>query len=57
MKKEIFSFTKDYMESIAQASLFAYQRDERAIEASDILFGIWKYTQKHPFKDFFWKFL
>lgn len=25
--------------------------------SSDVLFGVWKYTQKYEFKTFFWKFI
>lgn len=57
MKKDIFSFTKDYMECIAQAWLFTYQRDDRTIEDTDVLFGVWRYTKKQSFNDFFRKFL
>lgn len=53
----MFSFTKDYMACVAHASLFTYQRDERVMDANDALFGVWQFTQKHPFKTMFWKFL
>ena len=37
MNKKLFSFTKDYMECVAQAGLFAYQRDERIMDPTDVL--------------------
>ena len=36
---------------------FTYQRDERVMDANDALFGVRQFTQKHPFKTMFWKFL
>ena len=57
MKKQMFTFTKDYMACIAQAGLFTYQRDERTMDSSDVLFGVRQYTQQQDFKDFFWKFI
>ncbi len=53
----MFSFTKDYMNCIAQASMFTYQRNERVMDAFDALFGVRQFTKKHPFHDVFWKFV
>lgn len=45
------------MNCIAQASLYTYQRDERVMDANDVLFGAWHFTQRQEFKNLFWKFL
>jgi len=55
MKKYTFSFTKDYLDCVAQAGLFSYQRGEKLIVADDILLGVYKYTKKHPFAFLFRK--
>ncbi len=55
MKKYTFSFTKDYLDCVAQAGLFSYQRGEKLIVADDILLGIYRFTKKHPFAFLFWK--
>ena len=56
-KKYMFRFSEDYMESIAQASFFTYQHDERVMDSTDVLLGVWQFTKKHKFFNLFWKFL
>ena len=57
MKKYTFNFTKDYLDCVAMAGLFSYQRGEKVVVADDILLGVYKYTKKHPFSFLFWKLL
>lgn len=56
-KKQMFAFTKDYMEAIAQAWFFTYQHGEHVMDSTDILLGTWQFTKKHTFFNLFWKFL
>lgn len=56
MQKNHFTFTKDYLDCIAQAGLFTHQHDAKVIQADDVILGIYKYTARLPFCDLFRKF-
>ncbi len=57
MKKQNYTFTKDYLDCIAQAWLFTFKHDEQQIQADDVFLWVWKYTIKKWFSDVFWNLL
>lgn len=56
MEKKKFTFTKDYLDCIAQAGLFTHQHNDKVIQADDVVLGIYKYTTRFQFCEIFWKF-
>lgn len=59
MKQQNYTFTKDYLDCIAQASLFVIKKniDNTEISPDDVFLGVWKYIEKSWFADVFWKML
>ncbi len=59
MKQQNYTFTKDYLDCIAQASLFVMKKDveNNQIHADDVFFGVWKYIENSGYSEVFWKML
>lgn len=57
MTNKSFTFTKDYLDSIAQAGLFTYQADQQIIQADDVVLGVYMYSKNFIFFNLFWTFL
>jgi len=53
MNKKNYTFSKDYMDCIAQAWLFTFQHNESVIQADDVFLWVRKYTKKQWFGDVF----
>jgi len=56
MPKNNFTFSKDYLDSIANAWIFSYQENQFIIQPDELLFGIYKFTKNHKFHAIFWSF-
>ncbi len=57
MTNKSFTFTKDYLDSIAQAGLFTYQADQQIIQADDVVLWVYIYSKNYIFFNLFWSFL
>jgi ATP-dependent Clp protease ATP-binding subunit ClpC len=57
MTSKSFIFTKDYLDSIAQAGLFTYQADQQVIQADDVVMWVYMYSKNYIFFNLFWSFL
>jgi hypothetical protein len=56
MAKSNFTFSKDYLESIANAGIFSYQQQQHIIKPDELLFGIYRFIKKKSFHKVFWQF-
>lgn len=56
MAKYSFTFTKDYLDCIAQAWILSVNDSKKEINTDEVVLWVYMFTKKHSFHDLFWKF-